>query len=206
MAANTYKKNTFKKKETPGKPAPKSKRKFNFALFNDKRWSLSFGIIFMMLSIFMFLAFLSYLFVGQADQSLVNASGMPLRTKAGETQNLLGYTVHLIDGFNYLAFLSGGFGYELAKLSDAFLGWGTFILIFGSLLIFVIVFFNVDQINWFTSEKETSQSTDEAPIENEFNSESIEEDSFDSQKNPTPTVGKCPILTKQPKPTKRTRL
>lgn len=242
MAANTYKKNTFKKKETPGNPAPKSKRKFNFALFNDKRWSLSFGIIFMMLSIFMFLAFLSYLFVGQADQSLVNASGMPLRTKAGETQNLLGYTgsvmsyfmiyrwfgiaalffppflfflgyklsfkdslvsltryagfslfflvwlgllmgylVHLIDGFNYLAFLSGGFGYELAKLSDAFLGWGTFILIFGSLLIFVIVFFNVDQINWFTSEKDTSQSTDEAPIENEFNSESIEEDSFDSQ-------------------------
>jgi len=237
MAANTYKKNTFKKKETPGKPAPKSKRRFNFVLFNDKRWSLSFGIIFMMLSVFMLLAFLSYLFVGQADQSLVNASGMPLRTKAGETQNLLGYTgavmsyfmiyrwfgiaalffppflffwgyklsfkdslvsltryagfslfflvwlgllmgylVHLIDGFNYLAFLSGGFGYELAILSDAFLGWGTFILIFGTLLIFVIVFFNVDQITWFnTADKEPSQPNDDSPNENEY----IREDSFE---------------------------
>ena len=222
MAANTYKKNTFKKKETSGKSAPKSKKKFNWAFFSDKRWSLSFGIIFMMFSVFMFLAFLSYLFVGQADQSLVNASGMPVRTKAGETQNLLGYTgavmsyfmiyrwfgiaalffppflffwgyklsfknslvsltryagfslfflvwlgllmgylVHLIDGYNYLAFLSGGFGYELAILSDAFLGWGTFILIFGSLLIFVIVFFNVDQITWFNhSEKENLQDED----------------------------------------------
>ncbi|GEO23253.1 FtsK/SpoIIIE family DNA translocase [Cyclobacterium qasimii] len=239
MAANTYKKNTFKKKETPGKPAPKSKRKFNFALFNDKRWSLSFGIIFMMLSIFMFLAFLSYLFVGQADQSLVNASGMPLRTKAGETQNLLGYTgsvisyfmiyrwfgiaalffppflfflgyklsfkeslvsltryagfslfflvwlgllmgylVHLIDGFNYLAFLSGGFGYELAILSDAFLGWGTFILIFGTLLIFVIVFFNVDQITWFnTDDKEPSQPNEDSPNENEY----LSEDAYEEQ-------------------------
>lgn len=237
MAANTYKKNTFKKKETPGKPAPKSKRRFNFVLFNDKRWSLSFGIIFMMLSVFMLLAFLSYLFVGQADQSLVNASGMPLRTKAGETQNLLGYTgavmsyfmiyrwfgiaalffppflffwgyklsfkdslvsltryagfslfflvwlgllmgylVHLIDGFNYLAFLSGGFGYELAILSDAFLGWGTFILIFGTLLIFVIVFFNVDQITWFnTADKEPSQPNDDSHNENEY----ISEDSFE---------------------------
>ncbi|MDO6438755.1 DNA translocase FtsK 4TM domain-containing protein [Cyclobacterium sp. 1_MG-2023] len=240
MAANTYKKNTFKKKETPGKPAPKSKRKFNWAFFNDKRWSLSFGILFLMFSVFMFLAFLSYLFVGQADQSLVNASGMPIRTKAGETQNLLGYTgavmsyfmiyrwfgiaalffppflfflgyrlsfknslvsltryagfslfflvwlgllmgylVHLIDGYNYLAFLSGGFGYELAMLSDAFLGWGTFILIFGSLLIFVIVFFNVDQITWFNgSEKETSQATDTEDRQNNYVPEGKDEDDF----------------------------
>lgn len=240
MAANTYKKNTFKKKETPGKPAPKSKRKFNWTFFNDKRWSLSFGILFLMFSVFMFLAFLSYLFVGQADQSLVNASGMPIRTKAGETQNLLGYTgavmsyfmiyrwfgiaalffppflfflgyrlsfknslvsltryagfslfflvwlgllmgylVHLIDGYNYLAFLSGGFGYELAMLSDAFLGWGTFILIFGSLLIFVIVFFNVDQITWFNgSEKEPSQATDTEDRQNNYVPEGKNEDDF----------------------------
>jgi S-DNA-T family DNA segregation ATPase FtsK/SpoIIIE len=213
MAANTYKKNTFKKKDTSSKAKPT--KGFSRGFFNDKRWSLSFGIIFMMISVFMFFAFLSYLFAGQADQSLVNESGLPIRTRAGETQNLLGYTgavishfmiyrwfglaalffppflffwgyklsfkislvslaryagfslfflvwlgllmgyfVHLADGFNYLAFLSGGFGYELARLSDAFLGWGTFILIFGSLLIFVIVFFNVDQISWFnTTEK-----------------------------------------------------
>ncbi|MDN3687817.1 FtsK/SpoIIIE family DNA translocase [Cyclobacterium jeungdonense] len=210
MTANTYKKNTFKKKSGPVKGAEKPKRAFSWAIFKDKRWGLSFGIFFMMFAIFMFLAFLSYLFAGQADQSLVSDSGVPLRTKGGETQNLLGYSgavmshymifrwfglaallfppflfiwgyrlsfknnlislsryaffslfflvwlglllgylVHLIDGFNYLAFLSGGFGYELALIADELLGWGTFILIFGSLLIFVIIFFNVDQISWF---------------------------------------------------------
>lgn len=245
MAANTYKKNTFKKKATTGKPDPKRKRKFNWAFFSDKRWSLSFGIIFMMFSVFMFLAFLSYLFVGQADQSLVNALGVPVRTKAGETQNLLGYTgavmsyfmiyrwfgiaslffppflffwgyklsfknslvsltryagfslfflvwlgllmgylVHLIDGYNYLAFLSGGFGYELAMLADAFLGWGTFILIFGTLLIFVIVFFNVDHITWFNStDKEVSLDEEQ---ELEHSSYDPDESSEEEYKNQPP--------------------
>ncbi|SHN24422.1 DNA segregation ATPase FtsK/SpoIIIE, S-DNA-T family [Cyclobacterium lianum] len=215
MAANTYKKNTFKKKADPAKGKVKSRRKtINWAVFKDKRWGLSFGIFFMMFAVFMLLAFLSYLFAGQADQSLVSDSGLPLRTRAGETQNLLGYTgavmshymiyrwfglaallfppflflwglrlsvklkavsltryavfslfflvwlglllgylVHLTDGFQYLAFFSGGFGYELALITDEFLGWGTFILIFGSLLIFVIVFFNVDQIRWFSPDE-----------------------------------------------------
>ncbi|MBD3628326.1 DNA translocase FtsK [Cyclobacterium sp.] len=219
MAANTYKKNTFKKKAAPAKGKEKTKSTINWAVFKDKRWGLSFGIFFMMFSVFMLLAFLSYLFAGQADQSLVSDSGVPLRTKAGETQNLLGYTgavmshymiyrwfglaallfppflflwglrlsfkntsvsltryaafslfflvwlglllgylVHLLDGFQYLAFLSGGFGYELALITDEFLGWGTFILIFGSLLIFVVIFFNVDQIRWFTSEEKDAAS------------------------------------------------
>ncbi|NHE59118.1 FtsK/SpoIIIE family DNA translocase [Cyclobacterium plantarum] len=219
MAANTYKKNTFKKKAAPAKGKERTKSTINWAVFKDKRWGLSFGIFFMMFSVFMLLAFLSYLFAGQADQSLVSDSGVPLRTKAGETQNLLGYTgavmshymiyrwfglaallfppflflwglrlsfkntsvsltryaafslfflvwlglllgylVHLLDGFQYLAFLSGGFGYELALITDEFLGWGTFILIFGSLLIFVVIFFNVDQIRWFTSEEKDAAS------------------------------------------------
>ncbi|WP_162416279.1 FtsK/SpoIIIE family DNA translocase [Cyclobacterium roseum] len=219
MTANTYKKNTFKKKSGPVKGAEKPKRSFSWAVFKDKRWGLSFGIFFMMFAIFMFLAFLSYLFAGQADQSLVSDSGVPLRTKGGETQNLLGYSgavmshymifrwfglaallfppflflwgyrlsfknslislsryaffslfflvwlglllgylVHLIDGFNYLAFLSGGLGYELALIADELLGWGTFILIFGSLLIFVIVFFNVEKISWF-GDTETGTAT-----------------------------------------------
>src|SRR5690606_1335650 len=57
----------------------------------------------------------------------------------------MGYLVHISDNYQYLGFLSGGFGYELALISDDFLGWGTFILIFGSLLIVVIFFFNINQ-------------------------------------------------------------
>ncbi|WP_194776412.1 FtsK/SpoIIIE family DNA translocase [Pararhodonellum marinum] len=65
---------------------------------------------------------------------------------------LLGYLVHMADNYTVLGFLSGGFGYEMAQFADDFLGWGTFILIFGSLLIFIIFFFNIDQLNWFTSQ------------------------------------------------------
>ncbi|MEX2594794.1 MAG: DNA translocase FtsK 4TM domain-containing protein [Anditalea sp.] len=70
---------------------------------------------------------------------------------------LMGYVVHMLDNYNYLGFLSGGFGYELALLSDDFLGWGTFILIFGSLLIFIIFYFNIDQLNGFASSTKSGQ-------------------------------------------------
>ncbi|MEX0884173.1 MAG: DNA translocase FtsK 4TM domain-containing protein, partial [Cyclobacteriaceae bacterium] len=202
------------------------------------------GIFFIMFSIFLFLAFLSYLFAGQADQSVVSESGEPLRAKAAEAKNLLGYSgalmshyfiyrwfglaallfppfffllgyrlsfkkslismtryagfamfflfwlglmmgymVHLIDDYYYLGFLSGGFGYELALLSDEFLGWGTFILIFGSLLIFFILFFNVDQIKWLGSEQKTDQEDElsgGSPEMEEYLSEEIPEPEEDA--------------------------
>ncbi|WP_339874722.1 DNA translocase FtsK 4TM domain-containing protein [uncultured Algoriphagus sp.] len=64
---------------------------------------------------------------------------------------LTGYVVILIQGYSYWSFLSGGFGYELAKLSADFLSWGTFILLGGSMLIFVIFFFDIDKLDWFSN-------------------------------------------------------
>lgn len=64
---------------------------------------------------------------------------------------LTGYIVILVEGYSYWSFLSGGFGYELAKLSADFLSWGTFILIGAALLIFVIFFFDIDKLEWFTA-------------------------------------------------------
>ncbi|MDN3204991.1 DNA translocase FtsK [Algoriphagus sp. C2-7] len=64
---------------------------------------------------------------------------------------LTGYIVILVQGYSYWSFLSGGFGYELAKLSADFLSWGTFILLGGSLLIFSIFFFDINQLEWFSS-------------------------------------------------------
>jgi S-DNA-T family DNA segregation ATPase FtsK/SpoIIIE len=224
MAVNTYKKNTFKKKEHSKKSSAQEKTSVKRSIFKDKRWGLSFGILFMMFAVFLFLAFLSYLFSGQADQSvIVGETGEPIRNQAVEAQNWLGYSgalmahyfiyrwfglaallfppflfligfrlsfkrdlvsltrysafslfflfllgllmvyfVHLMEDYNYLGFLSGGFGYELALLSDEFLGWGTFILIFGSLLIFVIFFFNIDSINWFTADEKQHQEARES--------------------------------------------
>lgn len=213
MASNTYKSNTFRKKE---KAKKKRSPRFSFAALKDKKLGLSLGILFMMLGMFLFFAFLGYLFSGLADQSVVLADTTEISTRenAAEARNwlgfagawvshwlifrwfglaafllppylfllgfkwafkksiisltrysafalffvfwlglLLGYVVHMLDGYHFIGFLSGGFGYELAVLSDEFLGWGTFILIFGSLLIFVVFFFNITQIDLFQSEE-----------------------------------------------------
>ncbi len=83
---------------------------------------------------------------------------------------LTGYVVILVKGYSYWSFLSGGFGYELAKLSSDFLGWGTFILIGGALLIFVIFFFDIDKLDWFSSksgEDELEEDSDLVTTEKE---------------------------------------
>lgn len=87
---------------------------------------------------------------------------------------LTGYVVILIQGYSYWSFLSGGFGYELAKLSADFLSWGTFILLGGSMLIFVIFFFDIDKLDWFTSK----------PSDVDLMEEDLEATSASSVKNP----------------------
>lgn len=72
---------------------------------------------------------------------------------------LTGYIVILVKGYSYWSFLSGGFGYEMAKLSADFLSWGTFILLAGSLLIFVIFFFDIDKLDWFSLKSSDSDET-----------------------------------------------
>src|SRR5690606_8010871 len=226
MAGNTFKTNTFKKKQDPKKPvAKKAGTRLSFSSLKDKRITLSFGVVLMMVAAFLLLAFLGYLFTGQSDQSVVTGNpDNPMRVNAAEARHWLGYTgatvshylifrwfglaaflfppmlfllgfrlafkkslvslwrygvftlfflfwlgllmgyaVHIADNYNYLGFLSGGFGYELALLADDFLGWGTFILIFGSLIIFVCFFFNIEHLHWitFTTKQETTASSDE---------------------------------------------
>lgn len=77
---------------------------------------------------------------------------------------LTGYIVILIQGYSYWSFLSGGFGYELAKLSADFLSWGTFILLGGSLLVFAIFYFDINTLEWFSSKtSEEDDSEDQIP-------------------------------------------
>ncbi|MFC3879068.1 DNA translocase FtsK 4TM domain-containing protein [Algoriphagus namhaensis] len=77
---------------------------------------------------------------------------------------LTGYIVILIQGYSYWSFLSGGFGYELAKLSADFLSWGTFILLGGSLLVFAIFYFDINTLEWFSSKStEEDGSEDQIP-------------------------------------------
>ena len=62
---------------------------------------------------------------------------------------LLGYITNGISGSTKISFLAGGLGYELAYLSNGLLGWGTFLLLILSLIIFIIYFFNVTVISLF---------------------------------------------------------
>jgi S-DNA-T family DNA segregation ATPase FtsK/SpoIIIE len=212
MAENTYKSNTFKKpeKEKKGK-SPKSKFKFSFSFFQDARFILATGFFFIIIALYLFTAFISYLFTGKADQSVVEALWNTNLLESGqEAENwlglygaitshylmfkwlgisafaippllflvgfkmvfkrellsifsvfifsvfaglwlclLLGYLTHTLAGVNEISFLSGGLGYELAKVSDGLLGWGTFMVLILSLFIFIIYFYNVTAINAF---------------------------------------------------------
>jgi len=211
MAENTVKSNTFKKpeKEKKAKPA-KSKFKFEFSFFKDPRFGLAVGFFLLIVSLFLFTAFLSYLFTGKADQSVVESWMSDIIESGQEAENwlglfgaiishylifkwmgisaffippllfflgfrlvfkrdlislfsafifsvfaglwlslLLGYITHSLAGVNEVGFLSGGLGYELAKISDGLFGWGTFLILVLTLFIFIIYYFNITAINAF---------------------------------------------------------
>ncbi len=213
MASESPKTNTFRKKaENAPKASPEPKKPaFSVGKIEFKQVGITFGIVLILISIFLGVAFASYLMNGPQDQSLVmNNTDQAIRDAAKESKNWLGYlgsqaahwmifrwfgvaaflfppflfllgfrwtfqvslysltryTVFalffaawiglvtgyagiLIEGYSYWSFASGGLGYELAKLSYDFLGMGTWLLIFGSLFIFIILFYGIQQLNWF---------------------------------------------------------
>ncbi len=92
MAENTYKSNTFKKPEKEKKSkGAKSKSRFNLDFFKDPRFLLALGFFLLIVSLFLFTAFISYLFTGKADQSVVEGLGESAILESGkETDNWLG--------------------------------------------------------------------------------------------------------------------
>ncbi|WP_026968878.1 FtsK/SpoIIIE family DNA translocase [Algoriphagus terrigena] len=250
MASESPGKNTFRKKTDNTKKAPQKPKGpgFSFPKIQFKQLPLTLGIILISASIFLFIAFVSYLINGPADQSLVmNNPDQAIRDSARESQNwvgylgaqashwliyrwfgiaaflippflfllgfrwtfkfslisltrysvfalfftawlglLMGYVVILVEGYSFWSFLSGGFGYELAKLSSDFLGMGTFILIVGAFLIFVVLFFGLEQLHWFAPKAATEEdaigSSDfekKSKKSNPFLSEEDSEEGFD---------------------------
>ncbi len=87
MAKNTYKSNTFKK----ATPAKKASKKWNIDFLQDRKFHLAMGFLLLVLSLFLVTAFISYLFTGRADQSVIEdiaASGV--KASGMETENWLG--------------------------------------------------------------------------------------------------------------------
>lgn len=210
MAENTYKSNTFRKPRKEKKGSKSSGDRFAF--FKDSRFQLASGFFLIITSFFLLLAFVSYLFTGKADQSIVEAwLDSSLLESGMESENWLGlfgavishYFIfnwfgisaffvppllflggfflvtkkHIIpfysafvfsvfsiiwlsllqgtinlqsDEVNQLGFLGGQLGFELARVIDSMLGWGTYLLLVLSLFVFIIYFFNVTEIRAFT--------------------------------------------------------
>ncbi|GHA72632.1 FtsK/SpoIIIE family DNA translocase [Pontibacter akesuensis] len=117
MAKNTYRNDTVqagrrneaRSKNEPrmtnvpkGEKPKKAKKKWSFriptpklnltpAFFKDRRFRLSIGFTFLLLSLFLTIAFVSYLFTGHADQSVVETvSGTGLKESGKEAENWLG--------------------------------------------------------------------------------------------------------------------
>ncbi|MBX2964123.1 MAG: DNA translocase FtsK [Cyclobacteriaceae bacterium] len=90
MAQNTYRSNTFKKPDKERK-SKASKSKFSFEFLKDPKLSLTLGLIFLIASIFLFVAFVSFLFTGKADHSVVEGLWQSQLLDLGrETENWLG--------------------------------------------------------------------------------------------------------------------
>lgn len=91
MAQNTYKSNTFKKAEKEKKSKASKGSKFSFAFLKDPRFKLTVGFFLMIAGVYLFLSFLSYLFTGKTDQSVVEGlENVSMLESGREAENWLG--------------------------------------------------------------------------------------------------------------------
>jgi S-DNA-T family DNA segregation ATPase FtsK/SpoIIIE len=260
MAENTYKSNTFKKPEKEKKSkSSKSKSRFSFDFFKDPRFTLALGFFLLITSLYFFVAFVSYLFTGKADQSVILAFFDTSLAESGqEVDNwlglygaitshflihqwlgvsaffippllfllgfklvfkrelvsifsafilsvfaglwlslLLGYITHSISGVTEIGFLSGGLGFELAKISTGLFGWGTFLILALSLFIFVIYYFNITAINAFQV-KDPKPMGNDAILADEPELKPTYTDDRDNwpEQNPTEEIPEPVLVTK----------
>ncbi|UJP65620.1 FtsK/SpoIIIE family DNA translocase [Mongoliitalea daihaiensis] len=95
----------------------------------------------------------------------------------------LGFMAVLNPSFAFLSEWSGGFGHESGIWLFNLLGWGSLILFIGCLLIFLILFYNIQQIGSLgeTEEKTTAEAyaKDKSPAKSPFVSDEELEDEDD---------------------------
>lgn len=246
MARNTVKQNTYKEKQASNS----TKKKVSINFIHDRKFHLAIGFFLLALSIFLFISFISYLFTGKFDQSVVEAIGSESSKALGlESKNwlglmgawtshlfvfkwfgiaaffipplaffsgleivtkksffslwrfsqlvvfaliwlslLLGYVVLQTEGLQDLQYLCGGIGYEIAIFLHSLLGWGTFLLLALSLLVFIVFYLDITHFFRHSKSEETQialdteeQGTGENPFEDA--SEEEVEEAFDLYEN-----------------------
>lgn len=152
MAKNTYKSNTFKNNKQEKEPSKglNLKAKFSPAFLKDRRLQLTVGLFLLLVSVFVFVACVSYLFTGKADQSVVESAGVEGLVESGrEAANWMklwgayashylifkwfGIAAFLIPPFLFILGYKVVFGKALVDITRAFV-FVVFFLIWLSLL------------------------------------------------------------------------
>jgi S-DNA-T family DNA segregation ATPase FtsK/SpoIIIE len=152
MAKNTYKSNTFKNNKQEKVPSKgfNLKATFSPSFLNDRRFQLTVGLFLLLVSVFVFVACVSYLFTGKADQSVVESAGVEGIVESGrEAANWMklwgayashylifkwfGIAAFLIPPFLFILGYKVVFGKALINLSRALI-FVVFFLVWISLL------------------------------------------------------------------------
>jgi S-DNA-T family DNA segregation ATPase FtsK/SpoIIIE len=91
MSRNTYKSNTFKKAKIAKEKKRDERSGLSFRFLKDRRFQLSVGLFLLIAAFFLITSFTSYIFTGQADQSVVEAfSESKLKESGLEIENWFG--------------------------------------------------------------------------------------------------------------------
>lgn len=72
---------------------------------------------------------------------------------------LLGFMVFESEDVTSFSFLCGGIGYELAVLFNSLFGWGTYLILILSLIIFIIFYFNVTSLLGFNQKSDSDETS-----------------------------------------------
>jgi len=100
MAKNTYKQNTSKSLNSEKEKEARPPFKFKLPSLDDRRLHLSLGFLLLFLSIYLAIAFISYIFTGKSDQSVVDSFLQTgLREAGKEIENWLGLLGAVVSHF-----------------------------------------------------------------------------------------------------------
>jgi DNA segregation ATPase FtsK/SpoIIIE, S-DNA-T family len=155
MTKNTYK---SKEKEKSGFKLPN----INIGFMHDRRLHLSFGFLLLVSSLFLLTAFISYLFTGQVDQSLIGVIGNEsINTTGQEAENWLGLmgaiashyfmfkyfgiASYLIPPVLFLVGFKIVFKKEIISISKSFVFASFFVIWISTFLGYIM--FSSDQVN-----------------------------------------------------------
>jgi len=134
MTKNTYRSHTFK--NTRKKEKKDQGSKISIGFFRDKRFQLSIGFFLIVAAVYLITSFISYIFTGKADQSVVNAveevgifqSGFEAENWLGVFGAILSHTF-VFEWFGLASFLFPPFllilGYRIVSKREILPLWPT---------------------------------------------------------------------------------